>query len=341
MGESENSADMRERLKRYERTRNFQIWHDGSVITNHGHIVFCINVLYDPAVFYTSAEYKRLRNIDINVQREVEAPELYIIGRCGSNDEQLAYIPTRIEDLHGLKIGLNLNEIDNNYENIILSDTMRFFHGDGPAAALEAGNQKGGHYFCPSCEVHLCRTDDISHCYQQKIQSLEEKQDLVLRGKYGRANSIRRCTSPFENLNIGQLSDELKYRGIDIESKKLKMTKKDLVPQLKMVLKGIKRLPILLLNNPLSCLSHMELANYEITMVECMHDIAYHIDNVLAELPNHVKPNDKIELNSYLDVYNAEKEKKRCCDRRRILLLLTKNTHLKIDGKLHMLLRTL
>ena len=109
MGESENSGDMRERLKRYERTRNFQIWHDGSVITNHGHIVFCINVLYDPAVFYTSAEYKRLRNIDINVQREVESPELYIIGRCGSNDEQLAYIPTRIEDLSGLKIGLNLN----------------------------------------------------------------------------------------------------------------------------------------------------------------------------------------------------------------------------------------
>ena len=76
-------------------------------------------------------------------------------------------------------------------------------------------------------------------------------------------------------------------------------------------------------------------------MVEYMHDVAYHIDNILVELPNHVKPNDKIELNSYLDVYNAEKEKKRCCDRRRILLLLTKNTHLKIDGKLHMLLRTL
>ena len=341
MGESENSADMRERLKRYERTRNFQIWHDGSVITNHGHIVFCINVLYDPAVFYTSAEYKRLRNIDINIQREVEDPELYIIGRCGSNDEQLAYIPTRIEDLRGLKIGLNLNDIDNNYENIILCDTMRFFHGDGPAAALEAGNQKGGHYFCPSCDVHLCRTDDISHCYQQKTQSLEDKQDLVLRGKYGRANSLRKCTSPFENLSIDQLSDELKSRGIDIESKKLKMTKKDLIPQIKMVLKGIKRLPILLLNNPLSRLSLIELANYEITMVACMHDIAYYIDNVFVELPNHAKPNDKIELNSYLDVYNAEKEKKRCCDRRMILLRLTRNTYLKIDGKVHMLLRTL
>ena len=81
-------------------------------------------------------------------------------------------------------------------------------------------------------------------------------------------------------------------------NKNLKKTKKDLIPQLKMVLKGIKRLPILLLNNSLSSLSLIELANYEITMVECMHDVAYHIDNVLVELPNHVKPNDKIVLNS-------------------------------------------
>ena len=86
---------MKERLKRYERTRHLQIWHDGSCIANHGHILFCVNILYDPAVFYTSAEYTILANKNTNVQREVEAPELYIIGRCGSNDEQLAYINTR------------------------------------------------------------------------------------------------------------------------------------------------------------------------------------------------------------------------------------------------------
>ena len=28
----------------------------------------------------------------------------------------------------------------------MLKDCMRVFHGDGPASALEAGNQKGGHY---------------------------------------------------------------------------------------------------------------------------------------------------------------------------------------------------
>ena len=45
---------MKNKLKRFERTRHLQVWHDGSAIKNHGHIVFCVNVLYDPAVFYTS-----------------------------------------------------------------------------------------------------------------------------------------------------------------------------------------------------------------------------------------------------------------------------------------------
>ena len=82
---------MKERLKRYEQTRYLQIWHDGSVNFNHGHVLFCVNVMYDPAVFYT-AEYSGLTSRNINVQRTVEALELYIIARYGSNDERLAYI---------------------------------------------------------------------------------------------------------------------------------------------------------------------------------------------------------------------------------------------------------
>ena len=85
-----------------------------------------------------------------------------MIGRC-ANNEQLGYIETRVACLKGLKNGINLSELDQSCENIVLNDTMRFFHGDGPATSLEAGNQKGGNYFCPSCDVHLCLTDDIAH----------------------------------------------------------------------------------------------------------------------------------------------------------------------------------
>ena len=174
---SENLTNLRNQLKCFERTRNFQIWHDASSILNHSHILFCVNVIYDPAVFFTSSEYEQKNNIKVDIQKIIEAPELYIIGRCANNDEQLGYIGTRVSCLENLKDGLQLDEA---HHNIVLNDKMRFFHGDGPATAFEAGNQKGGHYFCPTCDVHICLTDDIAHSYQQNLISLEEKQKKVL-----------------------------------------------------------------------------------------------------------------------------------------------------------------
>ena len=102
-----------------------------------------------------------------------------------------------MDDLNGTKIGLKLCEIEEKYENIVLRDIMRFFHGDGPAAALEAGNQKGGYYFCPSCDVHLCQTDNIAYCYQQKTRSLAEKQNLLVSGTFGKINSLKKNDTAF------------------------------------------------------------------------------------------------------------------------------------------------
>ena len=108
--ENEDLSTMKMKLKTFERSRNLQLWHDASTITNHSHILFCVNVLYDPAVFYTQQEYKSLTGSDVNIQRKVEQPELYIIGRCRNNDEQLAYIETRIECLKDLRTGIYLDE---------------------------------------------------------------------------------------------------------------------------------------------------------------------------------------------------------------------------------------
>ena len=103
-------------------------------------------------------------------------------------------------------------------------------------------------------------------------------------------------------------------------------------------LRGTKRVPVLLFANPLVDLKILGLNKYEMSMVECMHDIAGHIDNVLVELPHHLKIDDKQKVNAMLQVYNAEKDKKRCCE---ILLHLTQCLYHKIDGKVHKLLKTL
>ena len=110
---------------------------------------------------------------------------------------------------------------------------------------------------------------------------------------------------------------------------------------MKKVLRGAKRLPILLLNNSLSDLNRLGLANYEITLVECMHDIANHIDNILVELPNHLKSEDKVKMIELLAVLNKENETKRCCDKRKILLQVTISLQYKIEVNAYKLLRTL
>ena len=206
------------------------------------------------------------------------------------------------------------------------SDQMHFFHGDGPA-----GNQKGGHYFCPSCHIHLCQTDDITCTYQQKIKSYAEKQSLILAGKVG-SNSL----SYLEKLTVVELKYELRSRNID--AKGFKNTWKDITPLSKKVLREVKRMPILLLNNPLSDLSSLGLANYEITLIEGMHDIANHIDNLLVELPNHLRPEDRSKMTHLLEILNQGNVVKRFCDKRKMLQVMK---GYEIDGNVSKLLGTL
>ena len=74
-----------------------------------------------------------------------------------------------------------------------------------------------------------------------------------------------------------------------------KATKKDLLPILKKESRGVKCVGNTQLhNNPVIIdFKILALPKYEMSMVECMHDIASHIDNILVELPHHLKIDDK------------------------------------------------
>ena len=58
---------MKAKSKKYERTHNFQIWHDGSTIANDGHIMFAVNVHFVEAVFCYNAIYKALSGLKMDV----------------------------------------------------------------------------------------------------------------------------------------------------------------------------------------------------------------------------------------------------------------------------------
>ena len=331
LDEKMNIDDMKMMLKDFERSRNIQIWHDASTVANHSHVIFSANILYDAAVFYTNDEYQKKFGKNIDIQSEVESPELYIIGRCKSTDEQIAYIETREACLK------ELNKVTVTDENIIFKDTMRLFHGDGPAVQLESGNQKAGQYFCPSCDVHLYQTDDISYSYQLKLRSLADIQHKIIFGKYGKKYSMEGKVKPLAQLSCEEIKEELISRHILTKE----TTKINLEKILKKDLKGCIRVPILLKNKPLSNLSSLNLEKYEIALMEPMHDIGGHINNIFEELPYHLSKQDQKKFNDSWMMSYKQKEMQRNCDRRKSLLTIVVNLDGEIDHKAICLLKSL
>lgn len=79
------------------------MWHDGSCISNHSHLLMTVNILYDIGIHYTDEEYYNETGKRVNVQAEVEKPQMYILARCSNDDHQLLYCQTRKEDVKMLK----------------------------------------------------------------------------------------------------------------------------------------------------------------------------------------------------------------------------------------------
>ena len=253
---------VRENFYNLSTTRHLQLWHDASCLSNHGYILFTINALYDPAVYFSDSEYEQISGKNINVQNEIEKPQLYIVGRCRSNGEQLAYVETRLECLHKLAKGTES-------KGIIIKDVMRIFHGDAPAAQLEAGQQKGGHYFCPTCGIHASKCNDIIHSYYIKSFTYQQRFEKVMAGKISQSHSRKRKLKAFEHLSVDFLKKELKSRNLPSEGNKAILSL-----QLQREMKGMIRVPALCYYDPTCSIQNLNLQNYEIATVEPMHDIA-------------------------------------------------------------------
>ena len=88
------------------------------------------------------------------------------------------------------------------------------FHGDGPAAKLEGGQQKAGHFYCPVCSMVAYHCDDISYSYYCRNLSLEEKKEVVMNGKFDKAGTLTQKLKPFANLSTKQLKEKEHQQSI-------------------------------------------------------------------------------------------------------------------------------
>ena len=322
----ESTESMRKKLKDIERTRHLKIWHDLSTIANHGHLVFMVSCLYDPAIYYTNAEYKELTgyNNTLDIQTKIESPEVYIVARSGSSDdEQLTYVDTRLECLEELSLKVQTDAGND------VSDTMCFFHGDSPARQLESGQQKGGNFYCSGCGVKAQQAYDLDICFSCHYMSLAARQQLVLSGPLGRKNSLAKASKPFQNMKKDELIKELNARRI-YEGE----TKKELEKLLAEELHGVQRVPALLYTNPTSTMESINCGKYEVLSFEPLHDIGKHIENILTELPFHLPKKEAAAVNDVIQCSLGGKDTKRTFDYRCALIILAKQSFTIISSKL-------
>lgn len=331
MFDSLSEVELRQLLIHTERSRSLCLWHDHATILKMGFLMITVHVMYDPLVFYTDEEFRQQNPGSITcIQSEVEQPEIHLLSAGSSTvEDQAAIIGDRINCLLDLSTPI---EADN---GIPIRDTLRFFTGDHPATQFEQGSKQGGTYKCGACGCNEKMFDDQAHSLFHEWRTLEQLQSLAIGGNFGKRAGILR---PFDNLKVNDIRTELGARGICIEG----MLKDHLKKTLNETLRGVMRVPALLLTDPTQCLSSLNLRKYEVIASEPLHDIKGHIINLITELPYVLPPGDTAIKCTHLIDCCLSKEKKSGADLRRAIIqiyLLLKD--LECSSKVLLLLQTI
>lgn len=105
-----------------------------------------ITPIYDPVFYLTPEEMEQKSGVYMDVQGIIEQPEVHIIRKSSSSiAEQTMFNECRQECLK------EIGEAVHTSFGITVNNTVRFFHGNGPAQQFEAGYKQGGTYSCIGC----------------------------------------------------------------------------------------------------------------------------------------------------------------------------------------------
>ena len=309
--DGKSEEELRELLCQAQKSRSLCMWHDHATILKMGFVMVTVHIMYDPVVFYTEDEYQELHpGADVNIQAEVEQPEIHLLALGSSSVEDQAFL---IGDR--LSCILELSEPVKTESGIEITDTLRYFTGDHPATQFEQGSKQGGHYKCAVCGTKENLFNDQAHTLQHKWRNVQQLQTVAISGRYGRkAGELK----PFK-LRVKELRSELEARSFFVDDK---MPRPELEDLLEQILRGVSRVPALLLTDPTQQLASLNLDKYEIVATEPLHDIKGHLINLITELPNVLPPGETKSKCTHLIDNCLAKQKKSGADMRRVAIQL-------------------
>lgn len=297
--------------------RHLKVWHDHGKIAGHGHILVLIAGIFDPAFYLTTKELAE-KSINLDVQTIVEKPEVHIIARCGSSDvEQFILNEPRSDCLASLSDSIKTSS------GVAVTDTLRFFHGDGPAQQFEGGQSRGGNFPCVGCDALSTRFDDLAYAFRCQYVSLQERQSFMLQGLSWKQGGSR----PLDNLKKKELLAELLQHVTDPTTvgQLYCMKKKQLEAKFNDLKRGIVNFPALLTTEPETSYEAQNLRDYEVLPAEPLHDFKGHMSNIIDALKESLRGEIKAEFDKVIQA--TLKETVRCVDLRKTAILLSNAFH--------------
>ena len=139
---------LQNKLKYFQRRRHLMIWHDGSTICNHGHVLFTCSEVYDKAI-HLNEEVLQIFGKKVDVQETIEQPQIYIFARCPGSTGLTAYTSTRMKDLDELQTPIVFDKAVDVY------DVMRFLKAMGLHVKLSLVSKKVEITFVGFVEFHI------------------------------------------------------------------------------------------------------------------------------------------------------------------------------------------
>lgn len=185
-------------------------------------------------------------------------------------------------------------------KGIPINDRLRFFYGDKPTAQIERGNQQGGHYPCGTCGSDARRFDDLAHCLSNKQRSFQCLKQVAIAGMCTLTVKYMYCTTEVHLNGLKAFSLPQQVNGAsnqemctckqqeELMCRKIYNsgpTKQDCKNRLTEELKGVQRVPSLLLHHPEQDIASLNLKNYTILQCEPLHYIKGHLQNIFYALP--------------------------------------------------------
>ena len=215
-----------------------------------------------------------------------------------------------------------------------ITDIAKFFHGDGPACAIEAGQQKGGRYPCWICPADLnSHPTDIAHMHYLPYLTLKDRSKKVLSTISSQEQISSGGSKLYKKLKKQEIINELHEREIYFHSDSKKHV---LEEKLIKEMHGIQRLPLLYNQGFFE-----QLESYEVLPCEPLHDVKNHIENLYIELPLHLKKEEKKLMEEFISLSFERKETKRGVDCRKSLIKLTIALNRKINDNVYKILLSL